>query len=81
LEEFTFPQDELQERPSTSSDPSHVPQGDQKHLIQRSKLNHLLRDLSLSNQQAEILDSRLLQWNFVAKGKGQEETRKNFQIL
>jgi len=41
-EEFVLTLDELQEVPSTFSDPSYVPQVDlEPHLIQQSKLNDL----------------------------------------
>jgi hypothetical protein len=67
-EAFTFPQEELQEGPSTSPDPSYIPQGHQEpNLDQQSKLNDLLRHFYLSKQQAERLESRLLQWYLLAK--------------
>lgn len=38
------------------------------HLIQQEELNDLVRDLKLSIHQAELLSSRLKQWNLVAEG-------------
>lgn len=62
-EEFTLPQEELQEGPSASSDLNYLPQDDQEpHLIQQSEPNDLACDLNLSKQQAE-LGSRQQQWN------------------
>jgi hypothetical protein len=47
---FTFHQE--QQGPSTSSDPSSIPQGDQEpHLIQQSELNYLVHDLNFPNIQ------------------------------
>jgi len=41
-EKFSFPQEELQEGPSTSCDTCYVPRGDQEqYLIQQSELNGL----------------------------------------
>jgi hypothetical protein len=37
------------------------------HLIKQNKLNDLVRDLGLSKHQAEILVSRLQEWNLLAK--------------
>ena len=38
------------------------------HLITQGELNDLTRDLSLSKNQAELLGSRLKQWNLLASG-------------
>jgi hypothetical protein len=66
-EEFGLTLDELQEVPSTFSDPSYVPQNDlEPHLIQQSKLNDL-PEYNLSKQQAELLASGLQQCNLLAK--------------
>jgi Na+/pantothenate symporter len=37
------------------------------HMIQQSVPNGLVRDFSLSKQQARVLRSSLLQWNLLAK--------------
>jgi hypothetical protein len=51
-----------------SSQPSYVHQGNQEpHLIQHSELKELLRDISFSKLQAELIGSRLLQWNLLVK--------------
>jgi hypothetical protein len=66
-EEFALTLDELQELPSTFSDPSYVPQVDlEPHLIQQSRLNDL-HEFNLSKQQAELLASGLQQCNLLAK--------------
>lgn len=38
---------------------------EERHLISQSELNDLIRDLHLSKQKAELLASRLQQWNYL----------------
>jgi hypothetical protein len=61
-EEFPLTLEELQEVPSTYSNPSYVSQDDlEPHLIHQSNLNDLRRDFNLSKQQAELVASGLRQ--------------------
>lgn len=51
-----------------SSDPDFIPStSNEPHLITQFELNDLVRDLNLSKSQAELLGSRLQQWNLLAK--------------
>jgi hypothetical protein len=53
--EFTYFQEEPQERPSAPSDPSYIDHDDQEpHLIQQSEPDNPVRNLDLSKQQAEL---------------------------
>lgn len=52
----------------SSTDPSYVPPSSEPQLVTQNKLNDLVRDLGLSKQQAELLGSRLQEWNLLAKG-------------
>jgi hypothetical protein len=79
-EEFAFPQEERQGGPYASSDRSYVPQGHQEpHLIEQSELTDLVRDLILSKQQAQLLGSRVPQWN--KNVTTEEEARKTLWVL
>lgn len=67
-QEFTFPQEQLQEGPSAFCDPSYVSHGDKKpHLIQQRELNYLVRDLYISKQEAELVGSRRRKWYLLAR--------------
>jgi hypothetical protein len=72
--EFAIDSDDEDERESTSgsSEPLastelHVshgrPSAPQPHILTQDELNDLLRDLELSKSKAELLGSRLKQWN------------------
>ncbi|KAL4710975.1 hypothetical protein ACJJTC_017940 [Scirpophaga incertulas] len=47
--------------------PSYDDRSSEPHLIEQPELNDLVRDLNLSKQHAELLGSRLQQWNLLAK--------------
>ena len=50
-DEFTFTKEQLQEGPSSSSDPSYFHQGNQEpYMIQPSELNDLVCDFNISKQ-------------------------------
>lgn len=62
--------DQLSTEEDDLTDPDFSPHSQvlQPHLITQPELNDLVRDLSLSKSQAELLGSRLQQWNLLAKG-------------
>lgn len=69
LEEFALSEEEIldEDEPSTSSDPCFNPSHKATpHLIQQKELNDIVRDLNLTKWQAEVLGSRLQQWNLLA---------------
>jgi hypothetical protein len=67
-EEFTFRQEELQRKISTSSDPRNFPwSGKEPRLSQQNELSDLVREFKLSKRQAEVLGSRPLQWKLMSK--------------
>jgi len=53
-----------------SGDELYVVESEDKlpHLITQEELNDLVRDLSLSKEKAEILGSRLQEWNLLQEG-------------
>ena len=76
--EFTIDSDDEDEGESTSGSPEppasaepHVSHGmssaPQPHILTQNELNDLVRDLQLSKSKAELLESRLKQWNFLEK--------------
>jgi hypothetical protein len=68
------------EGPSTSSDPSYFPQSCQEpQLIEQSELSDPICDPNMSRQQAELLGSRLQQWNLLAEGTGISVFRKRIR--
>ena len=60
-------QDSVDPDPSTSADPDFelLYSSPEPHLISQSELNDLVRDLELPNSKAELLGSRLQQWNLL----------------
>lgn len=50
-----------------ANDPDYVSEH-QPHLLNQSELNDLVRDLELTKEKSELLGSRMLQWNLLAKG-------------
>ena len=78
LKEFTINSDDEDEGESTSGSPEppastkpHVSHGrfsaPQPHILTQDELNDLVRDLELSKSEAELLGSRLKQWNLLEK--------------
>jgi len=76
--EFTIDSDEEDEIESTSGSPEppastepHVSHGRSSmphpHILTQDELNDLVRDLELSKSKAELLGSRLKQWNLFEK--------------
>ena len=74
LKEFTINSDDDDEGESTSGSPQppastepHVSHGrssaPQPHILTQDELNSLVRNLELSKSKAELLGSRLKQWN------------------
>ena len=83
--EFTIDSDDEDEGESTSGSPEppasaepHVSHGrasvPQPHILIEDELNDLVRDLELSKRRAELLGSRLKQWNLL------EKKRPNFFV-
>lgn len=67
-----------------TTDPTYMPPSSEPHLIKQNELNNLARDLGLSKQQAELLGSRLQEWNLLAKGTTITSFRKrnaNFSVF
>jgi len=54
---------------------------DQPHLINQSELNDLVRDLNLTKDKAELLASRLSEWNLLAQGTKISFYRKRSEAL
>ena len=78
LKEFTIDSDNEDEGESTSSSPElpvstepHISHGrssaPQRHILTWDELNDLVHDLELSKRKAELLGSRLKQWNLLEK--------------
>ena len=76
--EFTIDSDDEDEGESTSGSPEppastepHVSHGrssaPQPHILAQDELNDLFRDLELSKSKAELLGSKLKQWNLLEK--------------
>ena len=54
--------------PSNSDDPTYIPEHHKlPHLIRQEELNDLVRDLDHSEQHAQLLASRLQEWNLLAQ--------------
>jgi hypothetical protein len=60
---------------------SYVLQSDEEHLIQQSELNDLVHNSNPSTQQAKLLGSSLLQWNFLAKETRISLLRKRHEYI
>jgi hypothetical protein len=76
--EYTIDSDDEDERESTSGSPEppastepHVSLGrssaPQAHILTQDELNDFVHDLELSKSKAELLGSRLKQWNLLEK--------------
>ena len=57
------------------------PDSSEPHLINQAELNDLVRDLSLSKSPAELLASRLQQWNLLSEGTKVSAFRSRSQDL
>jgi hypothetical protein len=90
--EFTIDSDDEDEGESTSGSPEppastepHVSHGSssapQPHILTQDELNDLVRDLELSKNKAELLGSRLKQWNFLKKNVLISSLRSRHQQL
>lgn len=63
--------DEGELNSAEKTDATYSPENNEKkgpHLIEQAELNDLVRDLQLSKDHAELLGSRLQQWNLLASG-------------
>ena len=70
---YSLDVDDLSQSDSTAnpestndSDDDYVPESDVIHLVNNAELSDLIRDLALTKGQAELLGSRLKQWNLLA---------------
>ena len=90
--EFTVDSDDEDEGKSTSGSPEppastepHVSHGrssvPQPHILTQDELNDLVRDLELSKRRAELLGSRLKQWNLLEKNVRISSFRSRHQQL
>lgn len=67
---------------STSDDAtSESLKNEEIHLITQGELNDLVRDLNLTKEKAEILGSRLQQWNLLEQGTTISHFRKRSETL
>lgn len=71
-ESYTLDSESDSESTSPEAGPSYIPSShelpDTPHLITQGELNDLVRDLDLPKSKAELLGSRLQQWNLLDKG-------------
>ncbi|ESO12521.1 hypothetical protein HELRODRAFT_159075 [Helobdella robusta] len=63
-----FSESDKQANPESTndSDDNYIPESDEIHLVNNANLSDLIRDLALTEGQAELLGSRLKQWNLLA---------------
>ena len=63
-------EDESNDAETDGADEIYEPETETKkpHLLNQEELNDLVRDLSLSKEKAEVLSSRLQQWNLLQEG-------------
>jgi len=90
--EFTIDSDDEDEGESTSGSPEppastepHVSHGRSSvphpHILTQDELNDLIHDLELSKNEAELLGSRLKQWNLLEKNVRISSFRSRLQQL
>jgi len=60
-------EEEEPNKPSTSHDPDFAEKDDKPHRLSQAELSDLIRDLDLSKEKAELLGSRLQQWNLLQR--------------
>ena len=60
-------EEEEPNKPSTSHDPDFGIKDDTPHRLSQAELSDLIRDLDLSKEKAELLGSRLQQWNLLER--------------
>lgn len=87
-ESYTLDSESDSRSTSPEAGPSYIPSSidlpDTPHLITQGELNDLVRDLDLPKTKAELLGSRLQQWNLLEKGvkvsiyRKRESTLTNF---
>lgn len=68
-------------KPSTSHDPDFEGKDDKPHRLSQAELSDLIRDLGLSKEKAEILGSRLQQWNLLESDVRISQYRKRHMEL
>ena len=66
---------------NTSDDDFPLSETSAPHLLTQSDLNDLVRDLSLSKGQSELLGSRLQEWNLLAKGTTVSGFRRSHALV
>lgn len=54
---------------------------DKQHRLSQAELNDLIRDLDLSKEKAEILGSRLQQWNLLERDVRVSQYRRHRDLL
>ena len=74
-------EEEEPNKPSTSRDPDFEGKGDKPHKLSQAELSDLIRDLGLSKEKAEILVSRLQQWNLLESDVRISQYRKRHREL
>ncbi|KAJ4427779.1 hypothetical protein ANN_25432 [Periplaneta americana] len=68
-------------KPSTSHDSDFEEKDDKPHRLSQAELSDLIRDLDLSKEKAEILGSRLQQWNLLERDVRVSQYRRHRDLL
>ncbi|ESN93095.1 hypothetical protein HELRODRAFT_165255 [Helobdella robusta] len=74
-------EEEKESQPSTSNDSDFVSTDNAPHRLSQAELSDLVRDLDLSQEKAELLGSRLKQWNLLQSDVKVSYFRKRQQNL